>query len=235
MAPGSAFDFAAFGAAANGGFGQVGFDFSVTASAEGFDDVTLYSVSASIQLAYDGSFIPPFENLDDAIAKLQGFQLDTPLAGGDIPYHSLGYSWLETGFDPTVGLLNSTFQTITYRTSVFSSANAPCLSANGVNACLLAYAGFGDPIGRGGGTSLLTAFSALGSGGTFGTFNHDLDTGITGLNFSPYTTTAPRIAGGTLFVGGGAVPEPATWLSMILGFGLLGTAMRRRRVLLART
>jgi hypothetical protein len=27
------------------------------------------------------------------------------------------------------------------------------------------------------------------------------------------------------------VPEPKTWMSMILGFGLLGAALRRRRVL----
>lgn len=29
--------------------------------------------------------------------------------------------------------------------------------------------------------------------------------------------------------GGGVIPEPATWASMILGFGLAGTALRRRR------
>ena len=30
-----------------------------------------------------------------------------------------------------------------------------------------------------------------------------------------------------------AVPEPATWAMMILGFGLMGTVARRRRVALA--
>jgi len=30
-------------------------------------------------------------------------------------------------------------------------------------------------------------------------------------------------------VPGGPIPEPATWASMILGFGLAGTALRRRR------
>lgn len=30
---------------------------------------------------------------------------------------------------------------------------------------------------------------------------------------------------------GGAVPEPATWVSLIFGFGMLGAALRRRRVL----
>lgn len=33
--------------------------------------------------------------------------------------------------------------------------------------------------------------------------------------------------------GGGAVPEPATWAMMIAGFGLVGSALRRRRVALA--
>lgn len=30
--------------------------------------------------------------------------------------------------------------------------------------------------------------------------------------------------------GGGAVPEPATWAMMILGFGLVGASVRRRRI-----
>ena len=39
------------------------------------------------------------------------------------------------------------------------------------------------------------------------------------------------LGGGGLDVGavGGAVPEPATWAVMILGFGLAGSALRRRR------
>jgi len=37
----------------------------------------------------------------------------------------------------------------------------------------------------------------------------------------------------TFEVGDGAVPEPTTWAMMILGFGLAGGAMRRRRAILA--
>ena len=33
--------------------------------------------------------------------------------------------------------------------------------------------------------------------------------------------------------GGGAVPEPASWAMMIVGFGGVGAAMRRRRTLTA--
>lgn len=49
--------------------------------------------------------------------------------------------------------------------------------------------------------------------------------------FAPYTDTAvvvPR--GGILF---SAVPEPATWAMMIAGFGLVGSALRRRKTAVA--
>ena len=39
--------------------------------------------------------------------------------------------------------------------------------------------------------------------------------------------------GGFSFVGGGAVPEPASWALMLGGFGMLGGAVRRRRVTFA--
>ena len=47
------------------------------------------------------------------------------------------------------------------------------------------------------------------------------------------TTSAPKelVTGGITLLS--AVPEPATWGSMILGFGLLGMAARRRRGLSA--
>jgi hypothetical protein len=41
-----------------------------------------------------------------------------------------------------------------------------------------------------------------------------------------YDTTS---GGGTGGEGGGAVPEPSTWAMMLLGFGGMGLAMRRRR------
>jgi hypothetical protein len=43
--------------------------------------------------------------------------------------------------------------------------------------------------------------------------------------------TANEVAGLTPPVAvGGAVPEPATWAMMLLGFGLVGTSLRLRRV-----
>ncbi len=48
----------------------------------------------------------------------------------------------------------------------------------------------------------------------------------------PNITTTPRAIWGTYIgvIGTGAVPEPATWAQMLLGFGLIGGAIRRKRV-----
>ncbi|MEH3122164.1 MAG: PEPxxWA-CTERM sorting domain-containing protein [Sphingomonas phyllosphaerae] len=56
-------------------------------------------------------------------------------------------------------------------------------------------------------------------------FNFALPTGVTMLSGSGTLLSNPYTAGG----GAGAVPEPATWAMMILGFGLVGGALRRRR------
>ena len=77
----------------------------------------------------------------------------------------------------------------------------------------------------------LLTFDTTGLGdGTYGmtfTFNgYSAYTGLNDLNLSPITVTVTaQVNGG----GGtpGAVPEPATWAMMILGFGMIGGTMRR--------
>ena len=237
---GSAYDFAAF-AAAPGSFGAfAAFDFSVTTSADGFADRLLYSVKGNLQLSKDGGLIVS-EDTADGFAKLRNFALQTPPAGGDIPYHSLGYNWGATNFSVTGSLFETDFQTVSYRTSVYSYTNAACLTGGtgvdlGVRACLLAYSGFGDPIGRG-------VFSAASEAAAapmrdIGLFNHDDDekkppVHIDGLTFSSFTLNAPRIEGGALVLRA-PVPEPAAWALMIMGFGVVGATIRRRRVAGAR-
>jgi hypothetical protein len=72
----------------------------------------------------------------------------------------------------------------------------------------------------GGGLNSLINFSILATGTYFGAVRgfgnsvYDYNLSITGLTATP--------------VGGGGVPEPATWAMMIIGFGLVGGAMRRR-------
>ena len=57
--------------------------------------------------------------------------------------------------------------------------------------------------------------------------------------FNPGTTNTLRVAGtnggngvygGTIAFSPGAVPEPAAWAMMIAGFGMVGGALRRRKV-----
>lgn len=67
----------------------------------------------------------------------------------------------------------------------------------------------------------------LGSGNHFTSnaggwwFAADIDDGATGLTYN--------VAARDAFAPTGAVPEPATWALMILGFGAAGAALRGRR------
>lgn len=53
--------------------------------------------------------------------------------------------------------------------------------------------------------------------------------GWTGAGISSFTISSDvDFAIGDFFVGTSVIPEPATWLTMITGFGLVGGALRRR-------
>jgi hypothetical protein len=135
---------------------------------------------------------------------------------------AIGFAWDTTDVDVDLGMLDpDSSASLSYSLSVSSFTNGACLS-DGVT-CLVAYSSFGDPIGRGGGisSSALSPFGLSNFGALFG--SNDGPQFITGLNFGSVTVNAPTA---TLDV----VPEPATWLSMILGFGLLGSALRRRGI-----
>ena len=81
-------------------------------------------------------------------------------------------------------------------------------------------------------------------GASLGLTNADVDDCCThnsfanaaGLNVVDFDQTGiPTSLAGNVTIGGGGfgVPEPATWLMMILGFGSVGLAMRRPRTALA--
>ena len=84
----------------------------------------------------------------------------------------------------------------------------------------------------------LNGNAVLGSGGTFGSWSNFSSSGgfVSGVNTLTFNTRNFAQNGGNpaglrvefLQSNAIAVPEPATWALLILGFGLVGGAMRRR-------
>jgi hypothetical protein len=199
------------------------------------DDRTVYSLTGQVNLFVnaDGAFITQTldsigaglhsnseVNLNDASHRLDGF---TQAWETDSAF---GYAWDATNIFPTfLDTLNpGDTGLLTYETDVSSFTHSFCL-ADG--SCLQAYSGFGDPIGRGGVIDS-SARSPLG-GFSFGSLGAPI---VQGINFTPSSFNVPTFGpDGVLTFQQAGVPEPATWMTMILGFGLLGTALRRRRVL----
>jgi hypothetical protein len=210
-----------------GGSISVGFNFSVTGTTD-TGTTTLYGLTGSLGFNSDGFFddLGTFgdptggtgargllSNFGDATGN--DFTGDISSASG------IGYVWDATDIHFDIG--SALDQTLTYRTSVFSNSNRSCIGTTSI--CLVAYSGFGDPVGRGGD---VTAFASLANFASIadGPSLNGPNGLITGINFSPTTINAPTVT----FQG---VPEPATWMTLILGFGLLGGTLRRRRTVAA--
>ena len=194
------------------------------------DGNSLYHILGGIEIDQDGP-VSVFSDTELLQGNLSGFvRLDQfgnldPASGQSTS--SLGFAWDATDITldnlSTIGSFASS--TISYIVTVSTFNNANCFADA---TCLVTYAGFGDPIGRGGDISSAAfgPFGALSFGGPTTNF-------INGVNFSPETLTVPHLDanGDLIFAQPGSAPEPSTWIMSILGFGLLGAAMRRRRVL----
>ena len=205
-------------------------------------DARLYDVKGSLEFSVDGPvFI--FNDTADAegdpnanpLTSLNGFVTLNKfglLNANGTSDSALGFAWDATDIavdTDTISAFSSS--TISYIVTVDSITNANCITDSAGNpACLVAYSGFGDPIGRGGDISSAAfgPFRGLNFGGPPPGTQF-----INGVNFSPFQVSVPTFdANGNIVLtsqGLGGVPEPATWLSMILGFGLLGAALRCRR------
>lgn len=193
----------------------VGFEFAVMDGSE-----TLYSLSGGMQMIYDpvSKQMVVSDTLDPARSILNEFTLATPEGSTS----AIGYAWDATDFlvNFKTPMASMESRTISYVTTVTSYTRTNCIDSV---TCLVAYSGFGDPVGRGGGVANFARFAALAE-----------PSGITDVVFEPSVFRRPTFEDGVLtFKLASAVPEPATWLAMILGFGVAGTALRQRRRALA--
>jgi hypothetical protein len=205
----------------------VSFDFLIQQ-----DGQTLRDISGGITVSQDGSIVV-FPNVDQASSTLTGFvTLDQfgkidPTTGQSMS--ALGFAWDATDVSVdlnSIGGFSSSVISYIVTVSTFSTAN--CFADD--STCLVTYAGFGDPVGRDG------AVNNLFSGALSASFADGPPTGpnvlINGVSFSPETLKVPQFdANGNLVLTQNGVPEPATWMSLILGFGAMGAALRRRRVI----
>jgi hypothetical protein len=194
-------------------FATAGFTFDIYGDdyVDNPEAVALYSLSGNLTLSFDGNGkVIQGGNIQEAGLSLNGFTTayNKPFA--------LAYAWGETdvevALNKVLGIGQST--SLYYRTTAYANTNTTCL--DDAVTCLVAYSGFGDPIGRGGGVSLAAR----------GLRTQLAYKPITGIVFDPQLIDPFRFSATDV----GGVPEPATWISMLMGFGLLGAALRRRRV-----
>ncbi len=220
-----------------------GASFSFTVLSNG---VMVEDISGSLTLAYNpapgGSPIYTLTLSPQAVAALPTFRLIT--SPGDPS--ALGYQWDAADLTVPLGglLAPGASDTVSYDTTVtaYTLAGMSVVANNGrgqyfIDPQILAYSGFGDPIGRGGGgtppdASRPDADGVPGSGTIqdvyfprfqLGLPTFDPVTGDLSLPVSP--TELPALP---LTYTEAVVPEPEAWTLMLAGLGGVGLAMRRR-------
>jgi hypothetical protein len=210
----------------------VGFDFSVSLLSPLGSTTPLYHLDGSLILTTGSTGASVTNNLGDGgttpSGVLKNFRLTTP-EGSD---SALGFAWDATPISFDVGAASDF--TLVYTTTVFSTADSSCIPS-GSGVCLVAYSGFGDPVGRGGGVDSFFSAALPGLGFLGANLSTLSTTTITdpGLSFEPAVFNTPTFVNGVLGFTAASVPEPATWMTMILGFGMLGATLRRRRTVAA--
>jgi hypothetical protein len=172
-----------------------------------------FAVVNPLQMALNGVAI------DSGV--LQNLTNTTPGMAGS----ANGWMWDDSPVSIALGSLGAGgTEDVTYTATVTTFSDLGCTSSDS-SVCLVSYGAFGDPIGKGGGTSNVARF--------FASPFDDTGDGIKFVdNWGPQTFATPTFNFGSgLLSFNAVVPEPETWMSMILGFGLLGGALRRRRIL----
>lgn len=190
----------------------------------------LYDLKGSLEFALDPTtgLKSLFTDLDAASMALLGFNRTSP----DGSAAEFGFEWDATPiavlFPEDALLAPGAESSITYETRVVSYAFATC-SELLTGVCLNSYSAFGDPIGIGSRNPAIEA-ATLRSALLF-------DERADRLSFDEFRFAFPTFENGTLAYNPismtPAVPEPATWLMLTVGFGMVGIALRRRRTALA--
>ena len=224
-APGFA-NFPYNGGIATGPLALSSFTFSVLS-----DGHTLFSLTGNVTLVYDprvGHNVVATD-IGAASSVLNGFTQVTPVNSPT----AIAFVWDATDIDLALGTIGAgQSRVLTYTTTATTLTRS-----FGVGTCgLVAFSEFGDPIGRGGSIpppatqTLSVAAIAEGADPCAGGQS-------TGLNLQRpalFTYPVPTFDNGVVSVfTGSTVPEPATWAMLITGFGLAGTAQRRRRTVAA--
>lgn len=209
------------------------FDFKVVL--EGFA-VPLFSMAGSLSLTRNSSGeISIVEDLADAESRLNDFRQTSP----DGSQQQLTYDWGATNFSVEFPEeIDVDFvATVSYIIEVNTTTSSVCLYEAG---CPIAYAAFGDPIGRGGAgtTRPSKPKSASFSAKSFLSPALASDTQIKGYKTGLFRMATPTFKNGTLsylaISGPGiatlAVPAPTSFAFLALGVAFL--TLRRQRSLL---
>lgn len=99
-----------------------------------------------------------------------------------------------------------------------------------INVCMLSNPGAGNGNGCGGGSNGGVANGAAAGTGTFSLVFNDSPSTISLSGFAVRYQSIVGVTAGSSGTGTPiAVPEPATWAMMMVGFGAIGWSIRRRR------
>jgi hypothetical protein len=225
--------------------GKVSVSFQVLSGATTVAD---FSATLSLTGSYDPANHSIFNVLPPTLVygSTTGLTLNNfGLIAADDPNKAIGYRWDATPIVISLGDLAAGASTsLSYITTV--SAEDGVKGFSSITPQLLAYAGFGDPIGQNAGALGVSdpEFALM----SLGLPTFDTDTGVlSALAFNGYEAPLPLSdvddtgVIGTVDVPfsnrlanySGPVPEPATWAMMLLGFAGLGGMLRRARPRLA--
>ncbi|WP_238302978.1 PEPxxWA-CTERM sorting domain-containing protein [Sphingomonas phyllosphaerae] len=208
-------------------FGEAGFDFSVRQDPNTANGRTLYSASGVVndrQIAVTTSDGVAFNGLTNVIREDNWTVLD----------------WGATNLNLGLGLLGAGQRTtVIYEATYYAGTFDSCLD---LTACSGVQVVFGDPRTNGGGSNARMALGGPTSVPVYpprDAINDDYVPYTAGfavnLASDPLPGPPPAMPvltynnGFTPATSAGAVPEPSTWLTMILGFGAIGASLRARR------